>query len=151
MCVYLEVFETFFEGNLSWSCIMLFKRFSVPWESKFYLKAFLHLLILPFTETVTKLVKREMCLNLDIVNNFFCKKLLLILHNIFLKGFQCHESQYLPGGSFTPLDSPFFLLLMSLSCVCQYFFLKNLFWLKSCYLKGSQSYENQYLIKDLFT
>ena len=56
--------------------------------------------------TLSKSVKRGICPYLEILN-FFSQPISPELTYSYLKGSQCHKSQYLPKPSFTPLDSPF--------------------------------------------
>ena len=81
---YFEILNTFLAGNLFWSYIVLFKRYSVPSKGNIYLKVQLYRLIPPFSETVTQSIKRGMCLVLRFEILFFVRKN-FILHNNILK------------------------------------------------------------------
>ena len=75
-------------------------------HSNFHLKAHFLSLVPPFTEFITKSVKREICLYVEIFNRFFMGNL-FGSWIMFYKGSQSYESQYLPKGSFTQLASHF--------------------------------------------
>ena len=68
-----------------------------------YLKANLRRLIPSFTKSA----KMRICPCVRILNTFF-ERNLFGSWIMFLKSCQCYESQYLPEGKFTQLDSPFY-------------------------------------------
>ena len=67
-----------------------------------YLKTYLHILIQPVTYCYIS-VKRGMYLHHETRNIAFAETS-PNLAKFHVKGSQCHESQYLPKGSFKPLE-----------------------------------------------
>ena len=78
MCVYLEILNTFFAGDHIWSC-MLFKSFSVSWESVSTEKS-IALFDSPFYKLDHPTVKKGMSLYINI----------LITSLLFSKGLACN-------------------------------------------------------------